>query len=87
MAKKKENDYFEGLYEDMTLEELNDDVIKNLKRIKTAEVTKKDYVDSAKETINECKARLDAVIYWIGVKETEKERLALEDAAEEALKE
>ena len=86
MAKEKELDYMMDLYEDMSLEELKDDVIKNLKRIKSAEVTKKDYVDSCKETIKECKERLDSVLYWIGVKETEKERLALEDAAEEALK-
>lgn len=85
MAKKKENEFMYGLYEDMSLEELKDDVIKNLKRIKIAEAEKKDYNDSYKETINELKERIEAVLYWVGVKETEEERAKLEDAAEQAL--
>ena len=86
MAKKKETNFLQELYEDMSLEELKDDVIKNLKRIKIVEAKKKDFVDSAKETIKECKERLDAVLYWIGVKETEKEKAVLEGMTLTALK-
>lgn len=83
--KKKDNDFLKDLYEDMSLTELKDEVIKNLKLIKTNEASKKDYMDSFKETINDLKDRVEVLIYWIGVKETEKERAGLETAAEKAL--
>lgn len=85
MAKKKENEYMQGLYEDMTLDELKDDVIKNLKRENLAKSEKKDYNDSYREMLKELDERISALLYWVGVKETEKERLALEAAAVKAL--
>ena len=85
MAKKKENEYMQGLYEDMTLDELKDDVIKNLKRENLAKSDKKDYNDSYREMLKELDERISALLYWVGVKETEKERLALEAAAVKAL--
>lgn len=85
MAKKKENDYMQGLYEDMSLDELKDDVIKNLKRIKITEAEKKDFASASKEAIDDLKCRLEALLYWVGVKETEKERAALEASTVKAL--
>ena len=74
MAKEKELDYMMDLYEDMSLEELKDDVIKNLKRIRATEAEKKDFMDSCKETLKELKERISALIYWVGIKETEVEK-------------
>lgn len=74
MAKKQENDYLGGFYSDMLLDELKNEIIKNLKRIAILEAERKDYMDSAKDTLKDMDERIRALIHWVGVKETEAEQ-------------
>lgn len=55
-------------YDNMDLDQLNETLVKLLKHKTVLEQSKKDYMSSFKEQINEVKARVDNVVGLIDVK-------------------
>ena len=86
MSKVSKEEHNGDMYETLSMPELKDTIIRLLKEIKGLEAEKKDFVESISATIKELKTRIDDIIYWVGLKETEKERAQLEEAAVKALK-
>lgn len=76
----KKSDNHSGMFSDLTIDELKDKMVRLWREIKSLEAEKKDYVKSISETIKELKSQIDSTVYWIGVKQTEAEKLALADA-------
>ena len=64
-------------YDSYPSDELKDTVIRLLKEKNALKAEKKDYVKSISESLKEIDQRLDDIVYWLGVKETQaaKERL------------
>jgi len=79
MSDKKE-EYHSGMFSDMTISELKDKMVRLWKEIKSLEAEKKDYVKSISDTIKELKSQIDSTVYWIGIKTTEAEKLAIADS-------
>lgn len=73
-------------YRSLSLTELKDCIVRYWKEIKSLEAEKKDIVDSVNSSVKDLKCKMDDVIYWIGVKETELDRAKLEEAAVTALR-
>lgn len=87
MAKTVTDDEHSGHdYRTLTVDELKNCVVRYWKEIKGLEAEKKDIVESVNTSVKELKTKIDDVVYWIGVRETEAERAKLEDAAEAALR-
>ncbi|MCK5020699.1 MAG: hypothetical protein KAS32_27005 [Candidatus Peribacteraceae bacterium] len=89
MAKKKDNESenHSFLFEDMSLDEIKNTIIRKWKEIKSLRAEKKDFVASAGATIKELTEQIDSLVYWVGVKETAVERESLVEAASKALEE
>jgi hypothetical protein len=58
-------------FENMNLDQLNDNLVRLLKHKAQLEQAKKDYVASIKEQVNETKARIEAVVECIDMKRAE----------------
>ena len=81
----KENNVLVDSYESMSISELKSTVIRLWKEIKALEAEKKDYNKSIKDTITDLKERIDIVVHWVGVKETERDKEAIAEAAAKAM--
>ena len=81
----KETDNHERMFEDFSIAELKDTIVRRWKEIKSLEAEKKDTVKAISDTIKELSAQIDSLVYWIGIKETAAAREELEKAATEHL--
>lgn len=85
MPKKKQKEGFDFGYDGLSQTELKDTVIRLWKEIKALEAEKKDYVKSISDSVKELKERIDNVVYWIGVKQTEKDKKRLVESVGKAV--
>jgi uncharacterized small protein (DUF1192 family) len=88
MPKKKKEEvceYHSHLFEDMDVAELKDKIVKLWKEIKSLEAEKKDYNDSIRDTIKDCKDRIDSAVFWVDKKLSEIEHKKLVEAATTAI--
>jgi hypothetical protein len=73
-------------WENFSVEELKNMVVRLWKEIKGLEAEKKDYMDAYNASIKDIKSRIDSAVQWVGTKETEKEYKKIEKVADELLK-
>lgn len=77
MAKKEVDSFVSEMYEKMDSAELKNCIVRHLKEVKSLKAEMKDYNDSIKASIKDLSERIDIVLYWLGVKETEEAKAKL----------
>jgi len=86
MAKNNDEHTTYG-YDSFSADELKDSVIRLLKERTALQAEKKDYVKSISDSLKDIEERLDIIVYWIGVKETEAAKAKLVEDAQKVMEE
>jgi len=90
MTRKNKEEEVENhgrMFEDLSLDELKNTIVRRWKEIKSLEAEKKDVVSSINDTVKELTSQIDSLVYWVGVKETMVETKKLTEAVNKALEE
>lgn len=72
-------------YDSFSLDDLKDSIVRLLKEKTALQAEKKDYMSSMKDSLKDIDERLDVIVYWIGVKETEEAKAMLVEGVQDIM--